>query len=56
MKVRNTTSRGKHLKGVIIEGGEEMEVDISPDELKKLKGKGLEAVREEKTVDKKKGD
>lgn len=62
MKIRNTTSRGKHLKGVIIEGGEETEVEITPKEFKELglKSKGLEAVEKkeekEETVAKKKGD
>jgi len=61
MKIRNIAGIGKHLHGVIIEVGEEKEVDITPKEFKRLEldKKGLEMVKEpkeKKTIEKNKGD
>ena len=61
MKIRNVAGIGKHLRGVIIEPGEEMDVGITPKEFKELglSEKGLEAIKEpkeEKIAAKKKGD
>ena len=61
MKIRNNSGIGKHVDGVIIEMGEEMEVDITPKRFKELglSEKGLEAIKEpveKKIAAKTKGD